>query len=94
MALYGLILMPMGAVIFADIWILPRLGLRSNFAEWSGALWSWSAGIAWLATLAVVFMLPVEIFFKGFPGWFIAVIVYSVLSIIEQKVRQPVAAEV
>lgn len=93
-ALYGLILMPMGAVIFADVWILPRLGLRRNFSEWSGALWNWSAGFAWLATLAVVFMLPVEIFFKGFPGWFIAVAVYSVLSIFEQKARQPVIAEV
>ena len=32
-ALWGMILMPMGAVIFVDFWVLPRLGLRSNFAE-------------------------------------------------------------
>ena len=34
--LYGLLLMPMGAVIFVDFWLLPKLGLRSNFAEHSG----------------------------------------------------------
>ena len=31
-ALYGLILMLMGAVIFADFWLLPRFGLKSLFA--------------------------------------------------------------
>ena len=32
-ALWGMILMPMGAVIFMDFWVLPKLGLRSNFAD-------------------------------------------------------------
>ncbi|MCE5250462.1 hypothetical protein LLG96_09615 [bacterium] len=84
-ALYGLLLMPMGAIIFADFWILPRLGLRSNYAEWSGSLLSWSAAITWVVTLAVAFSLDVEIFFKGLPGWFIAVALYVILSKFEQK---------
>lgn len=84
-ALYGLVLMPMGAVIFADFWLFPRLGLRSNNAEWSKKMFNWPAAIAWLGTLAICFMLPIEIFFKGLPAWFIAVAFYTILSAIEQK---------
>jgi len=76
-ALYGLLLMPMGAVIFADFWIIPKLGLSRNFAEKSGPTLGWiPGGIAWAASLGVAFTLPVEIFFKGFPGWFVAVVTY------------------
>jgi len=84
-ALYGLVLMPMGAVIFADFWILPRLGLKRNYAELSGSLLNWSAAAAWGVTLGVVFLLDVEIFFKGLPGWFIAVVLYTVLSAVGQR---------
>jgi len=87
-ALYGLVLMPMGAVIFADYWLFPRLGLRSNIAEVTGIMFNWSAAIAWLGSLIIVFMLPIEIFFKGLPGWFIAIIFYTLLSAIAQKSRK------
>jgi len=94
-ALYGLILMPMGAVIFADFWILPRLGLKKNFAELTGASFSWAAGISWIVTLCVCLFLHLEIFFKGLPGWFIAVILYVLLSAWEQgrKKNKPALAE-
>ncbi len=84
-ALYGLILMPMGAVIFADFWILPRLGLRSYYSEFSGRFINWAAALSWCITLAVVFWLDIEIFFKGLPGWFIAVILYVFLSKVMQR---------
>jgi len=84
-ALYGLILMPMGAVIFADFWLLPKLGLKNNYAERSGRLISWSAALTWVLTLAVVFMFKVDIFFKGLPGWFIAVFLYIAFSYFEQR---------
>ncbi len=84
-ALYGLLLMPMGAVIFADYWILPKLGRRRYRAEWAKLLVSWPAAVAWGLSLAVVFLLPIELFFKGLPGWFIATLTYLVLSVIVQK---------
>ena len=52
-AIWGLILMPMGAVIFVDFWLIKKFGLRSNFAEWSGRAFNWAAGLAWLITLTV-----------------------------------------
>jgi len=84
-ALYGLILMPMGAVILADFWLLPKLGVKSNFAEWKNLPLSWPAAITWGLTLSVCFWLPMEIFFKGLPGWFIAVALFVTLSYIQQK---------
>ncbi|MBN1911525.1 MAG: hypothetical protein JW818_17420 [Pirellulales bacterium] len=51
-ALYGLILMPMGAVIFIDFWVFDRLGLRRDYAERAGISFNWAAGLAWFGTLA------------------------------------------
>lgn len=96
-ALYGLILMPMGAIIFTDFWLLPKLGLKSNFAELTGTMFSWSAGITWAITLAAAYLLhllEMEIFFIGFPGWFIAVAFYVLLSFIVQKHKNITASEV
>ena len=84
-ALYGLLLMPMGAVIFADFWLFPRLGLKQEYVSQNQLLFSWPAAIAWIITLVIAFRLPVEIFFKGLPGWFIAVFLYIVSSYIQQR---------
>jgi purine-cytosine permease-like protein len=84
-ALYGLVLMPMGAVIFADYWIFPRIGLPQYAADITGTLFRWPAAIAWAGTLVLVFLMPMEIFFKALPGWFIAIILYTALSWIENK---------
>jgi purine-cytosine permease-like protein len=84
-ALYGLILMPMGAVIFADFWLLPKLGLHPAFAEWKGIAISWPALAAWGISLAVCFAMPVELFFKALPGWFIAVLVFVGCSLVQQR---------
>lgn len=84
-ALYGLVLMPMGAVIFADFWILPRLGLKSNYAASNNRIFSIPAAVAWLGSLAVCYFLPVEIFFKPLPGWILALILYVAGSALEQK---------
>ena len=85
-ALYGLILMPMGAVIFADYWLIPNIGLKKKFAESQKILFSWPAGVTWSITLIISILLPMEIFFKALPGWFIAVGLYLMFSYIQQKV--------
>ncbi|NQT27737.1 hypothetical protein HQ585_20440 [candidate division KSB1 bacterium] len=84
-ALYGLLLMPMGAVIFADFWLIPKLKLQSAFAEARGLQMSWPAASAWLITLGLALMIPLDIFFKGLPAWFIAVGIYLAGSWIQQK---------
>ncbi|MCA9731839.1 hypothetical protein KC799_06905 [candidate division KSB1 bacterium] len=91
-ALYGLVLMPMGAVIIIDIYILPKLNLSSNYAEVFKKNFNPSAAITWVLTLlsALFFNMyfGVEIFFLGLPGWFIAALVYIVSSKIIQPKNQ------
>jgi purine-cytosine permease-like protein len=90
-ALYGLVLMPMGAVVFIDFWVLERIGLKSNFAELKKLSFSPAAGVAWIATFIICIMLVLsgkpyfQIYFVSLPGWFVASILYIAVSYIHQK---------
>jgi purine-cytosine permease-like protein len=88
-ALYGLVLMPMGAVIFVDFWLARRFGFRSAYAEASGIGVNWAAGLAWILTLAIclsaVRMGGIQIYFVGLPGWFLAAFLYIILSRLLQR---------
>jgi purine-cytosine permease-like protein len=92
-ALYGLVLMPMGAVVFVDFWLAERFGFRRFYAERSGAAVNWAAAVAWVATLAaclgVVNAGGTQIYFVGLPGWFAAALLYIVFSrlVQHQEVR-------
>jgi cytosine permease len=92
-ALYGLLLMPMGAVIFADFWLLPKLGLRQDYAAWRQLVFSWPAALAWGVTLAACWAINalwgVQIFFLGLPGWFIATGLYVALAYVQQRSAAP-----
>jgi purine-cytosine permease-like protein len=88
-ALYGMILMPMGAVVFVDFWLSRRFGFRSAYAAASGNKFNWAAGLAWFITLAVCTWLVqtgrTQIFFVSLPGWFVAAALYIVLSRLYQR---------
>lgn len=88
-ALYGLLLMPMGAVIVADFWLLPRLGLGREYAEANALRVSLPAAVAWIGSLAACWGINaawgLEIFFLGLPGWFIATGLYVGLSLYQQR---------
>jgi purine-cytosine permease-like protein len=94
-ALYGMILMPMGAVVFVDFWLFKRFGLRSFYAELSGERFNWAAGLTWVVTLGVCTWLVqtgrTQIFFVSLPGWFIAATLYVVISKLYQRQPVPVA---
>lgn len=78
-ALYGLILMPIGAVVLAEHWLVPRFGGERYEAERSGALISWKVVAVWVGTLAVCFFMPLHLYFRWLPGYVIAVVAYLVL---------------
>ena len=95
-ALYGLLLMPMGAVVFADFWLLRKVGLQPYYAERSGIPFNWAAGLTWFVTLGVCVALvysgleingfqPFQIWFVALPGWFVATLLYIGLSKILQR---------
>ena len=89
-AIWGMILMPMGAVIFVDFWILPRLGLRNNFAEATGRTVNWAAGAAWVLSMGVGTAIVArfgqdKLFFVSLPCWFVTVLLYIGLSALMQR---------
>jgi len=97
-ALYGLILMPMGAVIFVDFWLIRKFGLQSYYAELSGKTFNWAAGLAWFVTLgtawALVKFAGIQIYFVSLPGWFVAAALYIVVSKFYQKNIRPAEPQV
>jgi purine-cytosine permease-like protein len=56
-AYYGLFFMPLGAFIFIDFWLFPRLGLARNYAERRGLALSWPAAVGWFGSFAICFLL-------------------------------------
>jgi purine-cytosine permease-like protein len=100
-ALYGMVLMPMGAVVFVDFWLMRKFGLTPFYAEACGTKFNWAAGLTWFVTLAacvgLVLYGNVEIFFVSLPGWFMAAVLYVVLSKLLQRraaALQPAGREV
>jgi cytosine permease len=79
-AIYGLALMPVGAVVFAEHWLFPALGLEQHRAEKRGWTVNWQALATWIATLAFCWWLPVGLFFKWLPGYFVALATYIALA--------------
>ncbi|HEX5167750.1 MAG TPA: hypothetical protein VFW11_01150 [Cyclobacteriaceae bacterium] len=96
-ALYGLILMPVGAVIFVDTYWLQKMGLRDEYASRARINFNGSVAITWVLTLALCLVLNlslgIEIFFLGLPGWFVAVVIYMIASKIVQRKNIMVRAE-
>jgi len=56
-ALYGLVLMPMGTVIFVDFWLIRKFGMESSYAELSKRTFNWAAGLAWFVTFTICMIL-------------------------------------
>ncbi|MEN6534766.1 MAG: hypothetical protein ABFD89_13945 [Bryobacteraceae bacterium] len=91
-AIYGLVLMPVGAVVFAEHWILPKLGVEQYRAEKYGWLVNWKALAVWIGTLAVCFVMPIHLYFRWLPGYLIALAAYTGLQLAGNR-RKPAASE-
>jgi hypothetical protein len=89
-AIYGLLLMPMGAVILVDFYLADKLGFTPNYAARRGIRFNWAAAGTWFLTLTacwgfVVWFGNDKVFFAGLPGWFLAALLYVVLSKLYQR---------
>jgi cytosine permease len=87
-ALYGLVLMPIGAIVFTEHWILPRLGLEQYRAEKRGWIINLPALGVWAGTLVFVFLLPLHLYFKWLPGYLFAVAAYTALAALGRRTAQ------
>jgi cytosine permease len=84
-AIYGLVLMPIGAVVFAEHWILPRLGIEQYRAEKYKWTINWRALAVWFGTLIICFFMPIHLYFRWLPGYLIALIAYVLLQALKKN---------
>jgi purine-cytosine permease-like protein len=84
----ALLLLPLGAFIFIDIWLFPKIGLQSNYATETGALVSWPAAAAWILPMIgslVAFSKGANPIFLVLPEWLACVLLYIVFSFLQQR---------
>jgi len=83
-AMYGLLLMPVGAIVFVEHWIFPRIGLTQYWISRTKKLVNWPALLAWSLTLAGAVILWlfgwIHEFFLIIPVWLSTAFTYTVLS--------------
>ncbi len=83
LGLMGLLLAPIGAVIVAEHWLFPKLGLQRYWSAYRGQLINRGALYAWVAGLTVAFLanqLGLHLFFLLVPAWVTAILVYVVAA--------------
>ena len=94
-ALYGMLLMPMGAVVFVDFWLGERFGFQPNLAERAGLDFNWAAALTWFLTIAVCTALVlrggIQLYFVSLPGWFLAAGLYIALNRLYRQQAAPSA---
>jgi cytosine permease len=84
----ALLLLPLGAFIFIDLWLFPKIGLEPNFAAKTGVMISWAAAAAWIVPMIlslIAFSRGANPIFLVLPEWIVSVLFYIVFSFIQQK---------
>jgi cytosine permease len=84
-AIYGLVLMPIGAIVLAEHWLFPVLKIEQFHAEKRSWVFNWRALGVWIGTMVGCFFLPIHLYFRWLPGYFFALISYVLLSAIWRK---------
>ena len=83
-ALYGLLLMPVGAIVVVEHWIFPKIGFTQYWAARKNLVFSWPALLSWAIAIAVAMVLRVtgtmHEFFVFLPTWFLTAILYTVFA--------------
>jgi purine-cytosine permease-like protein len=84
-AIYGLVLMPIGAIVFAEHWIFPLLKIDRYQADKNRWMFNWKAAVVWGGTLVLCFFMPIHLFFRWLPGYIFALAFYILLNSFRRK---------
>ena len=94
--LYGLLLMPIGAVVVVEHWIFPRIGFTRYWVTGQGRLLNWPALAAWVLAILIAMVLwqtgVLHLFFLFIPVWFITSILYIAFAAMAGATK-PLSAE-
>ncbi len=83
-AIYGLLISPVGAIVVTEHWVFPRTGLQRYWASRKGLRLNWAALLTW--GLAVLFAVALErsgalhLFYLFFPVYGFAMALYWLLA--------------
>lgn len=81
---YGLLLMPVGAIVFAEHWIFPRIGFTQFWATRNGRNCFWPALASWGIAIAVAITLEktgaLHLFFLFVPIWTLTIVLYTIFA--------------
>jgi cytosine permease len=82
--LYGLLLVPVGAIVFIEHWIFPKIGFTQFWVSKKKLLVSWPAlaswGIAMLAALILERTGIIHLFFLFVPVWLLTSVLYIIFA--------------
>lgn len=95
-ALFGILLSPVGAIVFVEHWLFPRLGFRQYWFAATGKSISWAALGAWGISVAIAlglwFSEALHEFFIAIPLWFVSAALYTAFaSIAGARTSTPIA---
>jgi NCS1 family nucleobase:cation symporter-1 len=80
----GLMLVPMGAIIVTEHWLMPKLGMTRYWSGYRKNNTNFAAVITWFASLALAFFLEqsgtLHLFFLVVPVWLFATMSYLLLA--------------
>jgi len=84
--MYGLLLMPVGTIVFVEHWVFPQIGLAQYWFSRTNKLLNWPALLAWGITLAGAVTMwrlgYIHEFFLIIPVWLSTAILYIILCFI------------
>ena len=82
--LYGLLLVPAGAIVLTEHWIFPRIGLSRYWASHKNLSLNWPALIAWILAIAFAMVMLktglIHLFFLFLPVYALTTVVYIILA--------------
>ena len=85
-ALFGILLSPVGAIVFVEHWLFPRLGFRQYWFSTTGKSISWPALSAWAISVGIALGLwmseTLHEFFIAIPLWFVSAALYTAFAAI------------
>jgi len=91
--IYGLLLMPVGAIVFIEHWVFPKIGLTQQWASKKGLLVSWPALASWAIAMAAALVLErtgtIHLFFLFVPVWLLTAALYTVFAAIGGAREKP-----
>jgi len=90
--IYGLLLMPVGAIVFVEHWIFPKIGLTRYWAARKKLWLSWPALFSWIIAIAVALFLErtgrLHLFFLFIPTWLLTSVLYTLSSAVAGALEQ------